>query len=95
MKTRSLGSSNLQASVLGLGTWMLGGGTVWGRNPDDAESVRVIHAALDAGIPLIDTAPAYGWGRSEEIVGKAIAGRRDKVILATKCGTRIHLTSNS
>lgn len=86
MKTRSLGSSSLQASVLGLGTWVLGGGTVWGRNPDDAESVRVIHGALDAGINLIDTAPAYGWGRSEEIVGKAIAGRRDKVILATKCG---------
>jgi methylglyoxal reductase len=74
------------ASRIGLGTWVLGGGRVWGRDPDDAESIRVIHAALDHGITLIDTAPAYGWGRSEEIVGKAIKGRRDSVILATKCG---------
>lgn len=76
----------MNASVLGLGTWVLGGGMAWGKDPDDGESIRVIHAALDAGINLIDTAPAYGWGRSEEIVGKAIQGRRDKVILATKCG---------
>ncbi|MBP7949747.1 MAG: aldo/keto reductase [Verrucomicrobiales bacterium] len=86
MKTRPLGSSGLQASVVGLGTWVLGGGAIWGRETDDAESVRAIHAALDAGINLIDTAPAYGWGRSEEVIGKAIKGRRDKAILATKCG---------
>jgi methylglyoxal reductase len=48
--------------------------------------MRTIHAAVDAGINLIDTAPAYDWGRSEEIVGKAIKGQPDKVILATKCG---------
>ena len=86
MKTRPLGNSGLNASVVGLGTWVLGGGVMWGRDTDDAESIRAIHAALDAGINLIDTAPAYGWGRSEEVVGKAIAGRRDQVILATKCG---------
>lgn len=86
MKTRPLGNSGLNASVVGLGTWVLGGGSVWGQDPDDQESIRTIHAALDAGVNLIDTAPAYGWGRSEEIVGKAIKGRRDKVILATKCG---------
>jgi len=86
MKTRPLGNSGLHASIVGLGTWVLGGGAAWGRDTDDKESVRTIHAALDAGINLIDTAPAYGWGRSEEIVGKAIKGRRDKVILATKCG---------
>lgn len=86
MKHRPLGNSGLNASVVGLGTWVLGGGAVWGKDTDDAESIRAIHAALDAGINLIDTAPAYGWGRSEEIVGKAIQGRRDQVILATKCG---------
>ncbi len=86
MQLRPLGSSGIQASVIGLGTWVTGGGTVWGENPDDAESIRTIHAALDAGVNLIDTAPAYGWGRSEEVVGRAIQGRRDKVVLATKCG---------
>jgi len=86
MKTRPLGSSGLNASVVGMGTWVLGGGAIWGQDTDDAESIRAIHAALDAGINLIDTAPAYGWGRSEEVVGKAIQGRRDQVILATKCG---------
>lgn len=86
MKTRSLGNSGLHASVVGLGTWVLGGGKVWGEETDDKESIRTIHAALDAGINFIDTAPAYGWGRSEELVGKAIKGQRDQVILATKCG---------
>lgn len=86
MKARPLGNSGLHASVVGLGTWVLGGGTVWGQTTDDKESIRTIQAALDSGINLIDTAPAYGWGRSEELVGQAIAGRRDKVVLATKCG---------
>lgn len=86
MKKRSFGNSGIQASVIGLGTWVIGGGTVWGENPDDTESIRAIHAALDAGVNLIDTAPAYGWGRSEEVVGRAIKGRRDQVVLATKCG---------
>jgi len=58
---------------------------MWG-GTDEAESIKAIQAALEAGINLIDTAPVYGFGVSEEIVGKAIAGRRDKVILATKCG---------
>lgn len=86
MTTRPLGNSGLNASVVGLGTWVLGGGAVWGGNQDEAESIRTVQAAIDAGINLIDTAPAYGWGRSEEVVGKAIRGRRDRVILATKCG---------
>lgn len=86
MKTRPLGKSGLSASVIGLGTWVLGGGVVWGPNPDDRESIRAIHTALDEGINLIDTAPAYGWGRSEEVVGKTIRGRRDQVVLTTKCG---------
>lgn len=86
MKYSKLGQTEMKASVVGLGAWVLGGGPIWGQETDDAESVRAIHAALDAGINLIDTAPAYGWGRSEEVVGKAIKGRRDSVILATKCG---------
>jgi methylglyoxal reductase len=86
MKYRPLGNSGIKTSVVGLGTWVTGGGTWWGEDPDDAESIRAIHAAIDAGLNLIDTAPAYGFGRSEEVVGKAIDGRRDKVVLATKCG---------
>jgi aryl-alcohol dehydrogenase-like predicted oxidoreductase len=74
------------ASRVGLGTWAMGG-FQWGGTDDD-ESVRTIHAALDLGITLIDTAPAYGFGHSEEVVGRAIAeyGKRDRVIIATKVG---------
>jgi methylglyoxal reductase len=59
---------------------------VGGGETDDRESIRAIQAAVDAGVTLIDTAPAYGFGHSEEIVGRALCGRRDKVVLATKCG---------
>ncbi len=86
MKHRHLGNSGLSASIIGLGTWVTGGGGAWGTEPDDRESIRAIQASLDAGVNLIDTAPGYGWGRSEAIIGKAIQGRRDQVILATKCG---------
>jgi len=86
MKKKSLGSSGLTASIVGLGAWVLGGGQTWGKDTDDAESVRTIQAALDLGINLIDTAPGYGWGRSERVVGRALKGRRDKAIVATKCG---------
>ena len=86
MKHLPLGNSGIHASTIALGTWVLGGGTTWGDNPDDAESIRLIQTALDLGINLIDTAPAYGWGRSEIVVGKALQGRRDQAIIATKCG---------
>src|SRR5215831_18410359 len=77
---------DIRSSRIGLGTWAMGG-FQWGGTDDD-ESVRTIHAALDLGINLIDTAPAYGFGHSEEVVGRAIAerGRRDDVVLVTKCG---------
>ncbi len=63
--------TDLSPSRIGLGTWAIGG-WMWG-GTDEAESIRTIHAALDRGITLIDTAPVYGFGRSEEIVGKALA----------------------
>jgi aryl-alcohol dehydrogenase-like predicted oxidoreductase len=78
--------TNLISSRIALGTWAIGG-WMWGGS-DEKESIRTIHAALDQGINLIDTAPIYGQGRSEEIVGKALRqrGRREAVILATKVG---------
>lgn len=81
---RILGASGIKASAVGLGTWAIGG-WMWG-GVDESSAERAIQVALDEGVTLIDTAPAYGFGRSEEIVGRAIAGRRDKVVLATKCG---------
>ncbi len=84
MRTRTLGKSGIEASVVGLGTWAIGG-WMWG-GTNEADSIRAIQAALDAGITLIDTAPIYGFGVSEELVGKAIKGRREQVVLATKCG---------
>lgn len=89
MQYRKLGNSGIRVSAIGLGTWAVGGGSWWG-DTDDLESIKTIQAAIDAGITLIDTAPAYGWGRSEEVVGKAIKDRRDKVILSTKCGIWWH-----
>ncbi len=86
MEHRQLGKSGLKVSPVIFGAWAAGG-WFWGPQ-DDADSVRAIHAALDAGINCIDTAPIYGMGHSEEVVGKAIKGRRDKVLLATKCGLR-------
>jgi aryl-alcohol dehydrogenase-like predicted oxidoreductase len=77
---RKLGRTGLEVSPLCLGAMMFG---AWG-NPDHDESVAIIHAALDAGINFIDTADVYSAGESEEIVAKAIAGRRDDVVLATK-----------
>jgi len=85
MRTRALGNSGIQATVIALGAWAIGGGPWWGAT-DDALSIQAIHAALDAGVNCIDTAPVYGFGHSEEVVGQAIKGRRDKVVLATKCG---------
>lgn len=83
MKTRTFGNTDIEVTPVGLGTWAIGG-WMWG-GTDEAQSIDTIHAAIDKGIGLVDTAPVYGFGRSEEIVGKALAGgRRDKVALATK-----------
>jgi len=86
MEYRRLGSTDIQVSVVGLGCWAIGGEVaVWGP-VDDNEAIAAIQQGLDLGITLIDTAPAYGYGHSEELVAKAIAGRRDQVVVATKCG---------
>ncbi|MFW6251724.1 MAG: aldo/keto reductase [Halanaerobium sp.] len=85
MKYRYLGNSNLKVSAVGLGTWAYGNDT-FGR-VEDQQSIKAIRAAVEAGINLIDTAPAYGAGHAEEVVGQAIAGIRDKVVIASKCGT--------
>ena len=81
---REIGKSGVSASAIGLGTWAMGG-WMWGGH-DDVNSIKAIQASVDAGVTLIDTAPAYGLGRAEELVGKAIEDRRDQVVIATKCG---------
>lgn len=76
----------MEVSIIGLGTWAMGGAVEsWGQ-VDDRESIAAIHEALDRGINLIDTSPIYGLGHSEEVLGKAIVGRRSQVVLASKCG---------
>jgi aryl-alcohol dehydrogenase-like predicted oxidoreductase len=80
MEQRMLGRTGVSVSKLCLGAMMFG---AWG-NPDHDESVRIIHRALDAGINFVDTADVYSAGESEEIVGKALQGRRDDIVLATK-----------
>ncbi len=92
MFSRRLGRSDLEVSALGLGCWAMGGAWSYDDEPagwggvEDAESIRAIHFALEAGVNFFDTAANYGCGHSEKILGRAIAGRRDKVILATKFG---------
>jgi aryl-alcohol dehydrogenase-like predicted oxidoreductase len=86
MEKIAIGKSDLTTSRIGLGTWAIGG-WMWG-GTDEAESIATIRSAIERGVTLIDTAPVYGFGRSEEIVGKALAdgGLRDKVTIATKVG---------
>src|SRR6185503_5945479 len=80
MTHRPLGRTGIKVSPLCLGAMMFG---AWG-NPDHDDSIRIIDAALDGGINFIDTADVYSAGESEEIVGKALKGKRDQVVLATK-----------
>ncbi|GIJ25461.1 aldo/keto reductase [Micromonospora qiuiae] len=91
--TRVLGRSGIEVSAIGLGCWAIGG-PLWGEDGqpygwgevDDDESVRAIHAALDGGVAFFDTASNYGAGHSERVLGRALAGRRDRVVIATKFG---------
>ena len=83
MEKRLLGESGLNVSVLGLGCWPLGGGLGW-ENQDERDSLATIHAALERGINFFDTAEGYNEGHSEELLGKALHGRRDRALIATK-----------
>ena len=88
MQKRQLGNSDLHITPIGVGAWAMGGGDwafSWGHQ-EDKNSVEAIHAALDSGINWIDTAAIYGHGHSEEVVGKAIAGRANRPYIFTKCG---------
>jgi aryl-alcohol dehydrogenase-like predicted oxidoreductase len=84
MENIDIGATGIQASRIGLGTWAMGG-WMWG-GADDGASIATIHRALEQGITLIDTAPAYGQGHSEEVVGRALSGKREGVVIATKVG---------
>lgn len=90
-ETRTLGRSDLKISKVGIGTAPIGSTpewrVYWGPQ-DEKTAIRAIQTAIDEGVNWIDTAPFYGWGRAEEIVGKAVKGRRDDVYVFTKCGTQ-------
>jgi aryl-alcohol dehydrogenase-like predicted oxidoreductase len=90
LETRSLGKSDLKITKVGVGTAPIGSTPVWKIywGPQNEKiAIKTIQTAIDLGVNWIDTAPFYGWGRAEQIVGKAIKGRRDQVHIFTKCGT--------
>ena len=84
MNLRKLGNSELEVSRVILGTWALGGWLWGGTEKNNAD--KAIQVSIDSGVNCIDTAPVYGFGLSEELVGRAIRGNRNKLIIATKCG---------
>lgn len=86
MEYRRLGLTEIQLPVVSFGAWAIGG-WLWG-GTDDEQAIRAIRRGVDLGVTCIDTAPVYGFGHSETIVGKAIEGIRDEVVIATKCGLR-------
>ncbi len=86
MELRQVGTSDVSTTSIVFGAWAIGG-WMWG-GTDDELAVEGINAAIDAGINAIDTAPVYGFGHSEDVVGAAIKGRRDEVLIFTKCGLR-------
>lgn len=90
LETRRLGQSDLEITRVGIGTAPIGStpdwSIYWGHQDENA-AIHAIEAAIDLGVNWIDTAPFYGWGRAEQIVGKALQGKRDRVYIFTKCGT--------
>ncbi|HJX01539.1 MAG TPA: aldo/keto reductase [Candidatus Humimicrobiaceae bacterium] len=86
MRYVKLGNSQIEVSVIGLGAWAIGG--KWWGGTNEKDSIEAIQASIDSGVNFIDTAPAYGQGLSEGLIEKALRGRRDKVVIATKCGLR-------
>ena len=89
MRYVKLGKTDIDISVLSLGCWAFAGGTYWGEQ-DEAESIKIIDVALDAGINFLDSAQGYENGVSERVVGKALKGKRDKVVIATKVSSGKH-----
>ena len=90
LQQRALGESDLRITPVGIGTAPIGSTATWRISwgpQDEQAALRAIHTALDQGVNWIDTAPFYGWGRAEELIGRAIQGRREQVLLFTKCGT--------
>lgn len=90
LATRKLGQSDLEITRVGIGTAPIGSTPIWGiywGPQSESEATRAIEAALELGVNWIDSAPFYGWGRAEQIVGKALRGKRDSVYIFTKCGT--------
>src|SRR5512137_898141 len=84
MESRPLGNTGLRVSAVGFGAWQLAN-PIWA-GPDEAGSVELVHAALAAGCNFFDTAPGYGGGASEQLLGRALQGRREKAVLCTKYG---------
>ena len=83
MRYRRLGTSGLEVSVIAFGAWQIGDSRYWGA-AEDADGIRAVHAAIDAGVNLFDTAESYGQGESERALGKALGARRGQVFVATK-----------
>jgi len=98
---RTLGSSGIEVSAIGMGCWAIGGVWTFDGNAagwsvvDDHESTLAIHEAIDLGVTFFDTAANYGCGHSEQILGSALAGRRDQVVIATKFGHRVDAESKN
>jgi aryl-alcohol dehydrogenase-like predicted oxidoreductase len=86
VETRPFGSTGIDVSAIGLGAWQLGRSANWPDGPDEAEAVRIVHAALDAGVTFIDTAPGYADGASEVNIGRALQGRSHDAVICTKFG---------
>ena len=84
MRYKKFGNSDLETSVVGFGGWPMGSGHYG--SFDEEQVVAAIHRSIDLGVTLFDTAPVYGWGEGEKLLGKAIAGRRDEIVLVSKCG---------
>jgi aryl-alcohol dehydrogenase-like predicted oxidoreductase len=93
MKRRPLGSTGIDVGEIGLGTWQLGNTDQWA-GPDRETSLRIVDEALGLGVNLFDTAPGYAGGRSEQLLGEALVGRRDQVVLVTKFGHKADGTSD-
>lgn len=86
MKQMNLGRTPIKISRIGLGTWAIGGGPAWGHEHESKDLEKTIKSCIDLGINVVDTAPAYNFGNSEEIVGRALKEIRDQIVLITKCG---------